>query len=64
MTPASRPGPRGVEIAVHADGRYRLIGLTPAEAKQLAGMLTKAAEKVSVARRRTGERPTGEDLAR
>ena len=49
---------------MHADGRYRLIGLTPAEAKQLAGMLTKAAEKVSVARRRTGERPTGEDLAR
>jgi hypothetical protein len=40
-----------VEIAVHAGGRYRLIGLTPEEAKQLAGMLAEAAETVSVARR-------------
>ena len=33
-----------VEIAVHADGRYRLIGLTPDEARQLAWMLARAAD--------------------
>lgn len=33
-----------VEIAVHADGRYRLIGLTPDEARQLARMLARAAD--------------------
>jgi hypothetical protein len=36
-----------VEIAVHADGRYRLIGLTPDEARQLAAVLARAAEVVS-----------------
>ena len=36
-----------VEIAVHADGRYRLIGLTPEEARQLAAMLAHAADSVS-----------------
>ena len=36
-----------VEIAVHADGRYRLIGLTPEEARELAAMLASAAELVS-----------------
>jgi hypothetical protein len=41
-----------VEIAVHAGGRYRLIGLTPEEARQLAGILTQAAETVSRTRRR------------
>ena len=38
-----------VEIAVHAGGRYRLIGLTPAEARELAAQLAKAAELVSAA---------------
>ena len=33
-----------VEIAVHAGGRYRLIGLTPEEARELAAMLAKAAD--------------------
>ena len=33
-----------VEIAVHSGGRYRLIGLTPDEARQLARMLASAAE--------------------
>ncbi len=36
-----------VEIAVHAGGRYRLIGLTPEEARELAAMLAKAADSVS-----------------
>ena len=36
-----------VEIAVHAGGRYRLIGLTPEEARDLAAMLAKAADSVS-----------------
>ncbi len=37
----------GVEITVHAGGRYRLIGLTPEEARELAAMLAKAADSVS-----------------
>jgi hypothetical protein len=37
-----------VEIAVHADGRYRLIGLTPEEARELAAMLARAADMLSV----------------
>lgn len=36
-----------VEIAVHAGGRYRLIGLTPEEARDFAAMLAKAADSVS-----------------
>lgn len=43
--PSSSPA---VEIAVHAGGRYRLIGLTPAQARELAGMLVKAAGLLSV----------------
>ena len=38
-----------VELAVHAGGRYRLIGLTPGEARELAGMLTRAADMLSQA---------------
>jgi hypothetical protein len=38
-----------VEIAVHAGGRYRLIGLTPEEARELAAMLATAADLVTVA---------------
>jgi hypothetical protein len=38
-----------VEIAVYAGGRYRLIGLTPEEARELAGLLAKAADIVSAA---------------
>jgi hypothetical protein len=33
-----------VEIAVHAGGRYRLIGLTQDEARDLATMLVRAAD--------------------
>ena len=36
-----------VEITVHAGGRYRLIGLTPQEARELAAMLAQAADSVS-----------------
>jgi hypothetical protein len=36
-----------VEITVHTGGRYRLIGLTPEEATELAGMLARAADMVS-----------------
>ncbi len=35
-----------VEITVHTGGRYRLIGLTPEQAIQLAGLLAKAADIV------------------
>jgi hypothetical protein len=46
-----------VEIAVHAGGRYRLIGLTPEEARQLAGMLARAADVISGAGRRRRPAP-------
>jgi hypothetical protein len=36
-----------VEIAVHAGGRYRLIGLTPEQARELAAMLARAADITS-----------------
>jgi hypothetical protein len=38
-----------VEIAVHTGGRYRLIGLTPEEARELAALLAQAADAVTVA---------------
>ena len=50
--PGEPPWSPTVEIAVHAGGRYRLIGLTPEEAQQLAGMLAAAADLVSAAGRR------------
>jgi hypothetical protein len=36
-----------IEVTVHADGRYRLIGLTPDEARDLATLLTRAADLVT-----------------
>jgi uncharacterized protein DUF6907 len=36
-----------VEIAVHAGGRYRLIGLTPEQARELAATLARAADMLS-----------------
>jgi hypothetical protein len=36
-----------IEITVHAGGRYRLIGLTPDEARDLATLLTRAADLVA-----------------
>lgn len=47
--PAEPAWSPAVEIAVYAGGRYRLIGLTLEEARELAGMLSKAADIVSVA---------------
>jgi alkylation response protein AidB-like acyl-CoA dehydrogenase len=46
-----------VEIAVHAGGRYRLIGLTPEEARELAEMLARAAQLVSASS--PGDRASG-----
>lgn len=48
--PSSSPA---VEIEVHVGGRYRLIGLTPAEARELAGLLVNAASLLGV---RAGDR--------
>jgi hypothetical protein len=45
--PGEPPWSPAVEIAVHAGGRYRLIGLAPEEARELAALLAKAAEMVS-----------------
>jgi hypothetical protein len=46
-----------VEITVHAGGRYRLIGLTPDEARELAGLLARAADVTSASR--AGARESG-----
>ena len=48
--PGEPAGSPAVEISVHAGGRYRLIGLTPEEARELAGMLARAADMLTVAR--------------
>lgn len=45
--PTEPAWPPRVEIAVHSGGRYRLIGLTPDQARELAGMLAEAAGLVS-----------------
>ena len=42
--PAEPAWPPAIEVAVHAAGRYRLIGLTPEEARELAGLLGMAAD--------------------
>ncbi len=42
--PGEPSSPPTVEIAVHVGGRYRLIGLSPAEARELVGMLVGAAD--------------------
>jgi hypothetical protein len=41
--PAETPWTPTVELVLHAGDRYRLIGLTPQEARQLAEMLARAA---------------------
>ncbi|MGO8888726.1 MAG: DUF6907 domain-containing protein [Streptosporangiaceae bacterium] len=46
-----------VEIAVHAGGRYRLIGLTPQEARDLAALLARAADVVNACS--AGDRGSG-----
>lgn len=46
-----------VEIAVHAGGRYRLIGLTQDEARDLATMLVQAADVLGTPGRQSGPVP-------
>jgi hypothetical protein len=45
--PGEPAWPPAIEIAVHAAGRYRLIGLTPPEARELAGALARAADMLT-----------------
>ena len=40
--PAEPAWPPAIEIAVHAGDRYRLIGLTPPQARELASALARA----------------------
>ena len=39
--------PPAIEIAVHAAGRYRLIGLTPPQARELARALARTADMLT-----------------
>ncbi len=45
--PAEPAWPPAIEIAVHAAGRYRLIGLTPSQARELAGALARAVDMLT-----------------
>jgi hypothetical protein len=49
MTGVSLPGRPTVEIAVHADGRYRLIVLTAEQARGLATLLARCADMLGMA---------------
>jgi len=53
--PAESAWPPAIEIAVHAAGRYRLIGLTPRQARELARALTRTADMLSVLPQGTGD---------
>jgi hypothetical protein len=48
--PAEPSWPPAVEIAMHTGGRYRLIGLSPGQARELASALTGAADMLSLPR--------------
>jgi len=45
--PAEPAWPPAIEIAVHAAGRYRLIGLTPPQARELGRALTRTADMLT-----------------
>jgi hypothetical protein len=45
--PAEPAWPPAIEIAVHAAGRYRLIGLTPSQARELASALARTADMLT-----------------
>jgi AMP-binding enzyme/uncharacterized protein DUF6907 len=45
--PAEPAWPPAIEIAVHAAGRYRLIGLTPPQARELARALARTADMLT-----------------
>jgi hypothetical protein len=49
---------------VHAAGRYRLIGLTPPQARELAGALARAADMLTALAPGTGEERDGAAPAR
>lgn len=53
--PAESAWPPAIEIAVHAAGRYRLIGLTPPQARELAGALTRTADMLTALAGGSGE---------
>ena len=53
--PAEPAWAPAIEIAVYAAGRYRLIGLTPPQARELAGALARAADMLSVLVPGTGQ---------
>jgi len=53
--PAESAWPPAIEIAVHAAGRYRLIGLTPPQARELARALTRAADMLTALAGGAGE---------
>jgi hypothetical protein len=53
--PAEPAWPPAIEIAVHAAGRYRLIGLTPSQARELARALARAADMLTALASGTGE---------
>ena len=58
--PADPAWPPAIEIAVHAAGRYRLIGLTPSQARELARALARTADMLTALAPGTGE---GQDQA-
>ena len=53
--PAEPAWPPAIEIAVHAAGRYRLIGLTPLQARELARALARTADMLTALAPGTGE---------
>ena len=53
--PAEPAWPPAIEIAVHAAGRYRLIGLTPSQARELARALARTADMLTALASGTGE---------
>lgn len=61
--PAEPAWPPVVEVAVHATDRYRLIRLTPAQARELAGALARTADMVA-ATAGSGEEQDEPGLAR
>jgi hypothetical protein len=53
--PAEPAWPPAIEIAVHAAGRYRLIGLTPPQARELARALIRTADLLTALTPGSGE---------
>jgi hypothetical protein len=62
--PGGLSSPPTVEIAVHVGGRYRLIGLSPTEARELAGTLLRAADAFGGSPADRDHRPVRRDRLR